>query len=663
VTTPVRFAVIDPFPQLSNAETEVIKRLEIASKRIGVECVVIDPEGYVRGTKRRLEEVYERDEIAFVISLHFSTPKITRHFTYHAAWNPPEFLGFAWEYNFSVENMLTCDDFLTYDSFGINTHLESLLAPFARTLEGTSHLATGCAGDIYPPNAERIKNGKLFYCGMNWERLGGKGRHHEIFRILDAHPDRVAFYGPEKFQGIAPWGGYKCYAGEIPFDGIAMVDTIRECGLALALSADAHRESEAASNRVFESCAAGAFIISDDNPFLLRTFGDAIYKVAYKPEKPQETAEGILEAVNWAKSHLEEAAAMAARCQEIYAKKYTYEGQLTDIIARHPLRQQALGAFEGAELSVVVAYAEKDEQGLRKTLQSLMKQIQPVKEIIVTCPYGLSDDVLEISGALEMTGVHIAAMPENFKRANFYMPLDVPSTGDLLVAVLPEIKSEYLSILLAGQEWSDIHGGANLRHLKDSSADLLVAGAQREIPDQDGKFSRINREFLCSAPNRLVELITNQIQPLLGAMMFKTTLLRGLPNANLRFMDNNFLGSLILLQGLCTGKVVFGGRLTVSQAAYLHKKECKAVARHRTWQVWHMHDALRNIAAWPILRATFMHPQSHSIFSHYPQPGISPFSRRTIDGIKKILAPYPPLFNLAAKVLVWWRQQQIERSA
>ena len=73
----MKFAVTSAWPEIKNAEYEVIERIKIASKNIGVQCVVVDDEGYIIGEDDKRTDVYLKgDEVEFVIALHFITEKL-----------------------------------------------------------------------------------------------------------------------------------------------------------------------------------------------------------------------------------------------------------------------------------------------------------------------------------------------------------------------------------------------------------------------------------------------------------------------------------------------------------------------------------------------------------------------------------------------------------
>src|SRR5207237_1386987 len=85
---------------------------------------------------------------------------------------------------------------------------------------------------------------KLFYAGINWERISKKaGRHGELLKILDKTGD-LRIYGPKIFKGVDVWAGYKSYMCPVPFDGTSIIRLINKAGICLCLSSAAHQESE-----------------------------------------------------------------------------------------------------------------------------------------------------------------------------------------------------------------------------------------------------------------------------------------------------------------------------------------------------------------------------------------------------------------------------------
>jgi hypothetical protein len=616
----IRFAVVNPYPKINNAETECIRRMGVAAQNIGAECVVIDPEGLVMGTNWHISQVYSPDDVLFVLSIHHSTPKITNYFTYHAAWNPPEFFGFGWPYEEMTQNVLTCDDILTYDSIGIKSHLQSVFAPFGRTLEGTSTLVTGCSGTPYDPSVEKINKGKLFYCGLNWERIGtGKGRHHEIFRLLDKHPDKVSFYGPRRVSGIKTWQGYACYRGEIPFDGTSLVKTIHENGIALALSAKPHQEAEAASNRIFESCAAGAFIIADNNGFVRRTFGDAFYPIIYDKEKPQATAEAILAAVDWAHSHADEAYAMANECQRIYLAHFTYEKQLKGIIDNHVERRKQIGTGPALSVDVIVPFAPEREKlsSLKKTLLSVARQTQKPNSINVVCPVNSQEKIenfLANEISLQGSDVKITLIDPRKRHANFYLKPGSVSTGTMLAEILPNIPSEYFVVILPGQELIETSLGRSAQRISQTKPRVLINGYRQDpvkYLESADKTSCVFELMTPSLENTMRQLRAHSLLPAVGALVVNTEFARSIPN--LEWFEGNWLGLIFVVRALIENKLIFSGSLSLSQSNEVLRYH-NLQSRLHQWQIYHLQDCMRPYPEWILMQLACRH-----INFHYPR--------------------------------------------
>ena len=171
--------------------------------------------------------------------------------------------------------------------------------------------------------------------------------------------------------------------------------------------------------------------------------------------------------------------------------------------------------------------------------------MQPPSEVVVACPAALADNAEAVLHLSDMKRGRVIALPAGFNRACFYMPLGVPSTGDLLTHVLPDIKNDYLTVLLPGQEWTELHAGAGLRRIAETDADILVSGALKERLDQPSGPVPPARELLLPDSHSYAALVNNSIQPVLAALLFKTAFVRAMPPENIKFMDCNFLGSLL----------------------------------------------------------------------------------------------------------------------
>lgn len=387
--------IINPWPGSMSAESEVVARLRRTLEENQIACVVMDNSGHILDGKQERTDQYARaEDMTFVITIHYETPKILDSFYYHAVWNPPEIPLNVECYSKTLTNhYLMNDDFLIFDTGGMSNHLRSILMNCPRTLEGASMLTPSFpASSVLPPN---LSSPTMFYCGMNWEKVvHGTNRHQGLFKLLD-RTGKVKFFGPEivdSWGGLRPWEGYRCYQYSIPFDGFSILKEINQCGVCLVLSSDIHRRADAATTRLYEACAAGAVIISDDNEFALKNFQDAALFIVYNKNNPQDTFRQIMEKYDWIVSHPEEALALAKKAQQIFLEQFTLDIQLERIVGNHPRRFAQIAEdlyARDSEGKVLVTYVlntqsvEEAKPLLERVFQNIHRQLYQNIELAI----------------------------------------------------------------------------------------------------------------------------------------------------------------------------------------------------------------------------------------------------------------------------------------
>jgi hypothetical protein len=329
-----RFAVVKLWPDIKAAEDEVISRIKLTASNLGIECIEIHEDGRLIADPK---QTITRQDVDFVIHLHFDTPKQYDAFSLVALWNPIDFY-FEWGYQRTSNNLLSHDDFLSCSSVAADDQIKRMTNGDATHLEPFFTMYHSVCDIMHEPS---LGDCKLFYAGINWEALGKKGgRHQELLKILDK-TGKISIYGPEIFQGVRVWEGYKSYVKEIPFDGVSMLDEISKTGIALALSSDAHKSSELMSNRLFESIAAGAVIICDENKFAKKYFGDCLLYIDSR-NSPEKVAQEILDHVEWIRTHQDDALKMIAEAQRLFREKYSLLRSLTSLYEGLEARKAAL---------------------------------------------------------------------------------------------------------------------------------------------------------------------------------------------------------------------------------------------------------------------------------------------------------------------------------
>ncbi|MES2832652.1 MAG: glycosyltransferase family 1 protein [Pseudomonadota bacterium] len=318
-----RFAVVKLWPDIQTAEDECIARLKIAARSMNIECIEIHADGSL--LTNPLVKV-SKSTVDFVLHLHYDTPKRYDAFSFVALWNPLRFYH-EWGYARCSRNLTTHDDFISCSATAADDHVLRMIRGQATHLPAVFNLYHSTAGVVHPPS---LGEGKLFYAGINWEAIsGGKSRHQEVLKRLDK-TGLMSIYGPQMFQGVKVWAGYESYVDEVPFDGISMIDEISRAGVALVLSSQAHKDSELMSNRLFESIAAGALVICDENPFAKRFFGDALLYIDGRTPVEQMVVD-ITRHLDWARNHRLQALAMIRKAQAIFTEQFTLTRNLADL--------------------------------------------------------------------------------------------------------------------------------------------------------------------------------------------------------------------------------------------------------------------------------------------------------------------------------------------
>ncbi|MFH1156192.1 MAG: hypothetical protein V1793_20490 [Pseudomonadota bacterium] len=348
----VSVALVYNWSGARNSELDIIHRVKAILLSFGHSVSIVDPignfldeTGHSQG--RRITRFGRFD---LVINFHYLNPKFFHGISYVVNWNPLEYI---------LEDPITRQpvsrDRLIYLMDCVRSHDRVLSAgselldhyvasvrkdlPWKGIEQQTLHLHTSVACCEPGPTAVVVtpKTFKVFYIGINWEKMSRskerKIRFSGLFEILDGS-GRFNFYGIREQAGIRLWTGIRNYKGELPFDGgKSIIHESRRCGVSLVLHSRQHRNSQLVSTRIFQACAAGTVVISDDNPFIKRYFKDS---VLYFNDgvTPEETADNILAVVRWIEQNWDKAQEKARQSHDIFVKTFALEKEVAALCSQ-----------------------------------------------------------------------------------------------------------------------------------------------------------------------------------------------------------------------------------------------------------------------------------------------------------------------------------------
>lgn len=411
-----RFGVVKLWPKLKTAEDENIARLKRTARSMGLECVEIDDQG--RSVEQASRQMTQ-DDLDFVIHLHFQTPKAYDIFSFVALWNPLQFYH-EWGYERFSRNLLTHDDFLSCDSPAADDMVKRMILADPTRAAPEFHMFHSLSDPVFEPT---LGDGKLYYVGINWERLGqGRSRHQEILKALDDTGD-LRLYGPKIFHGVRVWEGYKSYVDELPFDGASSIAAINKAGIVLVLSSKAHKESALMSNRLFEAAAAGALAICDENPFAKKHFGDSVLYIDTSLPSDQVVRQ-IRDHLAWIKSHPQDALNLAQRAQAIFNEKFRLNISLAEIYAGFQNRKQELRRLYAPiktdrQATLYLLLPDFDKEILQRHIRSFQTQNYPsCRAVLVVDEYDLAKHDDEITATIKEKNAAITLSPCPFYKRN-----------------------------------------------------------------------------------------------------------------------------------------------------------------------------------------------------------------------------------------------------
>ena len=306
-----KLGIVKDWPDRVAAEHETIERFKRSAGLIGLSMEEVDSSG-------KTKDGIEPD---FVFSLHFEHAKTWRQPSIHLLWNPIEFLA---ERGFAKSILNVCSHtFLASGGSRLNDNRINEYRGILRNRILSSVFPTLDAPIIPPKN---MKNRRIFYAGVNWERIKGETRYNKVLSELDT-TGTLDLYGPKEMFGVEVWKGFKSYKGELPFDGSSLLHSAATSGIYLCLSSEKHIEYGLLSNRIFEASASGCLIIANYHEEAYEIFGDSILWLDGNSESVM--FKQICDYRDWANRNPKDAMILAKRSQDIFKKSLLLSSQIS----------------------------------------------------------------------------------------------------------------------------------------------------------------------------------------------------------------------------------------------------------------------------------------------------------------------------------------------
>lgn len=535
------FAIIHTWPDLKNAEYEVLQRILGAAENIGADAVVIDDNGTVLwaapDSVATPGKALEGDLVEFVLSLHFQSPRVIDRYSYYALWQPIEFYH-DFGYQDSVDKFATHLDLLSCGSDIADAHALNIFSALGRQppLPLPQMYHTLPEPFLEPRISEKSR---LFYIGINWERLGRpKGRFHDVLTALDSK-DLLDIYGPEKVHGVAPWAGFESYRGELAFDGLSVKDAINRAGICLALSSVPHKNAGIMSNRLFEGLAGGAAVIATPNPLIDKFFKDVVYLVD-DTHGEDILGQQVLQALNRIRDRPEEARDRVLLGQRILRERCSLEGSLNTLFHETGKRERHFRSTFLADASVTVVLDARSApiEDIRARLKELELQTRTSISLHIVCDHRFAKrneaELNAAAGAVKVVTIHVGRFGSHSVRFDG-PPIRNDRMGQLLKSILAVPTTPFMSFMDARDGLFSDHFASLAKTLNDQpEAMFACSGMISRSRDLNGIEKR---RFESARFTDIASLLLANTANQSGRFLYRTTLTKAAPEHLLTLLD------------------------------------------------------------------------------------------------------------------------------
>jgi hypothetical protein len=526
------FALVHTWPELRNAEYEVVQRIAAAAANIGASIVIIDNSGLIIWASPDLNmtarSCLREADVEFLLSLHFLSPRLLDIYSYITLWQPIQFYH-QFGYQSSIESVASHNDLISCGSDLADGHGVNLLAGVGRAPIGPlPKMFHAVAQPYLKPNV--TEDSRLFYIGINWEKLGRpKGRFHDTLIYLDSE-DLTDIYGPQLLHGESVWGDFSTYRGELPFDGESVKYAAGRAGICLALSSAEHSHAGIMSNRLFEGLAGGAAVIATPNPLITKYFSDAVYLVD-DTKGDEILGQQIVATLRRIRAEPDEANERVARGQEILRNHCSLELSLETLFSvtaeRANIRRQR--SLATSEITIIMVHLGNSTDKLADKIDELSAQLGVNVILHVVCSESFfqkyNDSFSEwAKGSIKSIQLHNVPLYPTPKTFDGYAP-PRDRMGIVINRLLSMIETPYFAFLRADEHVFSEHYSTVIKAIESHpGAKLGCSGSIAEKLDSLGNRARALDSLKFSDLNSI--LVANpSTQP--GRFVFSKSLVTG----------------------------------------------------------------------------------------------------------------------------------------
>lgn len=315
-----------------------------------------------------------------------------------------------------------------------------------------------------------LENYKIFYVGINLDKGKSKGRHYSLLKALD-DKNILQLHGPDKIGDIVCWEGFKNYSGEIPFDGVSILNKINEAGICLAFQSKIHNIEEYVTNRIYEACASGAVIITDDNPKVRNIFKDSIYYVDIFQEE-EKIIDDVLNIYNFIIENPKLAYEKAKKAQEIFLNNFTLEKSVENIIlACDKVYKDINDKEKQIELVDVIAFVD-NQQDFENINKQLSKQYYKNIKVYFSSKINLDTGKLNYNYEIINT------------KENFY--------GKRFIELKDKLSGKYFAFINGISDMQSRHLLKLVNKMNESENLYCFSGTYLKDYDNGGKYEVLN---------------------------------------------------------------------------------------------------------------------------------------------------------------------------